>query len=75
MVYGDFLFVGNVLESLALIESRRSVEVLGVKIRVIEVERAVRTAAFVATKTDLEAIIRPEIWRYAYFGSFQPSGR
>lgn len=37
-------------ESFVRTESRRSVEVLGVRIRVMEVESAFRTAAVVATK-------------------------
>ena len=49
MLYGILCWVeGNGEESFVRIESKRSVEVLGVRIRVIEAARAERKAAFVA---------------------------
>ena len=49
MLYGILCWVeGNGEESFVRIESKRSVEVLGVRIRVIDAARAERKAAFVA---------------------------
>lgn len=49
ILYGILCWVeGNGEESFVRIESRRSVEVLGVRIRVMDAARAERKAAFVA---------------------------
>lgn len=50
ILYGSRRWVeGSGEDSLVLIDNKRSVDVFGVKIRVNELDSAVRTAAFVAT--------------------------